>query len=200
MQAKDGCEGLRKAAPFFCSAALAVQAGAVSRVFHNRGDRPVRDCLKRLCSKCSMEYYRLVDTDNDRAIELLNRIVDLGTAFQAKLSGLGSDLGLSVSQSAVLTDIAGHPQSTLQEVADRLGMPKSTVSRVVDELVGLDMANREIPADNRRVVYLSLPKRQESHCLKGTLDTFFPAAKGKLPPKEYRNSLAALDYLISLMK
>ena len=135
-----------------------------------------------------------------RALVLLDKLMEVQVAFHTNSEEKARELGLTVAQSAVAQDLAGHPESNLHEVCGRLGWPKSSVSRLVDELVQKGLATRTIPEDNRRAVLLSVSPEVRANCQAGAVPTFFPGAVGNLTSDDEKLIGTALDRLLSLMK
>jgi DNA-binding MarR family transcriptional regulator len=107
--------------------------------------------------------------------------------------------GLSVAQAIVAQDLAEHPASTLQEVCRRLEWPKSSVSRLVDDLVHLNLAIREVPAENRRTVMLSVQASWQQDCRSDALEIFFPSAHGHLSAEDVDRLAQPLDTILKLL-
>lgn len=63
---------------------------------------------------------------------------------------------LNTNQARAILVIASHKEMTLKELCEYTGQPKSTASRIVDGLVEQEMVERVIPAENRRIVLLTI--------------------------------------------
>lgn len=56
-----------------------------------------------------------------------------------------------------IIELVGKNKScNMKDIIENLGLPSSTATRQVDKLVKLNLIKREIPAENRRMVILSL--------------------------------------------
>ncbi len=62
----------------------------------------------------------------------------------------------SRSEIAILDTLGAEGSTTMGLLAARVRMPLSTVTRVVDRLVGRKLVLRERPAENRRIVRVTL--------------------------------------------
>jgi len=140
-----------------------------------------------------------MDEDRRRAQELLNRLLAVQAAFQANLGRMAVKHGLSVAQATVAQDLSEHPLSTLQDVCRRLGWPKSSVSRLVDDLVHQGLAIREIPAENRRTVKLSVHSSWQQDCRDDALEIFFPGAHGSLTAEDFDRLDQTLTTVLELL-
>jgi len=140
-----------------------------------------------------------MSSGNLLAQELIERILEVRAALQANFARKAEKLGLTVAQATVAQDLASHPESSLLDVCTRLGWPKSTVSRLVDELVGRNLATREVPEANRRTVVLSLDPKLRKSCLANALRSYFPGAAGSLDPAEAARIQAALGRLLVML-
>lgn len=94
-------------------------------------------------------------------LEVMNQVQ---RALRDRLEQVAATLGLTLAQVSILFDLTDHPDSSLQDVCLRLNQPKSSVSRLVDELVHLNLVERQIPADNRRSVLLNLVRDAQGGC------------------------------------
>ena len=64
--------------------------------------------------------------------------------------------GLSRVETSVIMNLYYRDNLTLTELSESQGIPKSSMSRVVDEMVNKGFIDRKIPANNRRIVQLSI--------------------------------------------
>ena len=142
---------------------------------------------------------KAMESDRRHAQDLLNRLLEVQAAFQANLARMAEKHGLSVAQAMVAGDVSEHPLSTLQDVCRRLGWPKSSVSRLVDDLVGLGLVIREIPAENRRTVRLSVHSAWQQDCRNDALEIFFPGSHGRLTDEEFGRIDQTLSTLLELL-
>src|SRR5690349_9589258 len=98
------------------------------------------------------------------ARQLLGKVFELQKAVHESTARKAEKYGLTIAQSSVVEDLITHPDSSLNEVCVRVGLPKSSVSRLVDDLVQAGFVKREIPADNRRTVLLSIADDKKEDC------------------------------------
>lgn len=64
--------------------------------------------------------------------------------------------GVSLTQCHALLEIENKSKISVSELAHNMQLDKSTVSRTVDGLVRMDMVDRVIPDENRRMAILNL--------------------------------------------
>jgi DNA-binding MarR family transcriptional regulator len=91
--------------------------------------------------------------DTERIIELFREIQK---AFREHFIEQSRQYGLTSPQLHVIMNLKNNPGSTLGELSENLCLSQSTVSGIVNRLVAQEIICREIPADNRRTVKLSL--------------------------------------------
>jgi len=64
--------------------------------------------------------------------------------------------GISLAQCITLLEIEKNSEISVSDLAKNLSLDKSTVSRTVDGLVNINMVNRVIPKENRRMALINL--------------------------------------------
>jgi len=64
--------------------------------------------------------------------------------------------GISLAQCITLLEIEKNSEISVSDLAKNLSLDKSTVSRTVDGLVNINMVNRVIPKENRRLALINL--------------------------------------------
>ena len=73
--------------------------------------------------------------------------------------------GVTLSQCHALLELQLHRKSiSLNELSEKLYLDKSTVSRTVDSLVRKGTVHRDVPAENRRKVTISLTEKGRDIC------------------------------------
>ncbi len=72
--------------------------------------------------------------------------------------------GVSLSQCHTLLEIENNNKISVSELAQNMQLDKSTVSRTVDGLVKMDMVDRVIPIENRRMALLNLTDEGKKVC------------------------------------
>lgn len=72
--------------------------------------------------------------------------------------------GISLAQCHTLLEIEQHGELSVSGLASNLCLDKSTVSRTVDGLVSMQMANRTIPEENRRLALIGLTESGKQVC------------------------------------
>lgn len=83
--------------------------------------------------------------------------------------------GVTLAQCHTLLEIESKGKESLTELAKTLGLDKSTISRTVDGLVNVGLADRTIPAENRRMATIQLTEAGKNICnsINSTNDKYF---------------------------
>ena len=72
--------------------------------------------------------------------------------------------GISLAQCHTLLEIEKNHEISVSDLAKNLSLDKSTVSRTVDGLVNINMVNRVIPKENRRLALINLTGSGKQIC------------------------------------
>jgi DNA-binding MarR family transcriptional regulator len=72
--------------------------------------------------------------------------------------------GVSLVQCHTVLELERQGKTNLKELSSSLDLDKSTVSRTIDQLVNEGLVSREIDANNRRFVLLSLSEKGKDAC------------------------------------
>ncbi|MEA3462014.1 MAG: MarR family transcriptional regulator [Bacteroidota bacterium] len=82
--------------------------------------------------------------------------------------------GISVAQCHTLLEIEKNSEISISDLAKTLSLDKSTVSRTVDGLVNINMVNRVIPKENRRLAIIKLKDSGKELCssINNTYDSY----------------------------
>jgi len=72
--------------------------------------------------------------------------------------------GISLAQCLTLIEIEKNMEISVTDLARNLSLDKSTVSRTVDGLVNINMVNRVVPKENRRLALINLTASGEQIC------------------------------------
>lgn len=64
--------------------------------------------------------------------------------------------GISLAQCHTLLEVEKNSEISISDLAKKLSLDKSTVSRTVDGLVNINLVNRAIPKENRRLALIQL--------------------------------------------
>ncbi|MCM3571078.1 MarR family winged helix-turn-helix transcriptional regulator [Neobacillus mesonae] len=103
--------------------------------------------------------------------------------FTAKLTKKNAEsFGLSLQQLSILNTLFAFPQSTQQELVERLVSSKSTISIGIDKLVKMGLVERKFSAEDRREVKLQLTVKGEEVSRKSSKNAI-----------SYRTMLSALE-------
>jgi DNA-binding MarR family transcriptional regulator len=72
--------------------------------------------------------------------------------------------GISLPQCLTLLEIERNREISVSDLAYKLSLDKSTVSRTVDGLVNINLVNRVIPRENRRLAIIKLTNSGKQVC------------------------------------
>jgi DNA-binding MarR family transcriptional regulator len=72
--------------------------------------------------------------------------------------------GISLAQCHTLLEIEKNNEISVSDLAKNLTLDKSTVSRTVDGLVNINMVDRVIPRENRRMALINLTDSGKQVC------------------------------------
>ena len=134
--------------------------------------------------------------DTERIIVLFREIQK---AFREHFIEQSRRYGLTSPQLHVIMNLKNNPGSTLGELSDNLCLSQSTVSGIVNRLVGQKIIRREIPADNRRTVKLSLaPEFDRTNDLLKLKKQYFSDIMQNATPGDIATIIAGLERFHSL--
>lgn len=109
--------------------------------------------------------------------------------------------GFTGPQVGLIIGLHKNPYLTLKEMSECLGLSKSTVSGMVDRLVRQGVVIREIPADNRRIVRLSLsPNFQKNNVLKELTNKYINDSLKDASEEDLNKIITGLETLYRLIK
>lgn len=109
--------------------------------------------------------------------------------------------GFTGAQFALIVELYKNPFKTLNEMSECLGLTKSTVSGMVDRLVGQGVVIREIPANNRRTVQLSIsPEFPKNNGFKELMSQYMTDTIKGASEEEIQKIISGLEILYSLIK
>jgi len=72
--------------------------------------------------------------------------------------------GISLAQCHTLLEVEKNSEISISDLAKKLSLDKSTVSRTVDGLVNINLVNRAIPKENRRLALIRLTGSGKDLC------------------------------------
>lgn len=99
------------------------------------------------------------DLDIKEAGEIVQSFMMISKDLTSYTKLNAESLGLTIQQMGVLNTIYVSPFITLKEITEKISMPKSTASITVDELVNLELIEREISKEDRRKVNLVVTEK-----------------------------------------
>jgi DNA-binding MarR family transcriptional regulator len=110
--------------------------------------------------------------------------------------------GVTLPQCHVVLEVEELSQTSIGELAQKLGLDKSTLSRTVDTLVKRgDMKRREDPED-RRYAMIGLTSKGQGICegINTENDRFYQQVFDRLPEGEGEQFLSLFQKFVSAMK
>lgn len=131
----------------------------------------------------------------------INGLVAVYGMIRSSLDYFSQKYDLSITEMGIVFDIFSQGAMTVTELSVQHGIPKSTISRLVDILVKRSILNREQPADNRRIVRISITEefRAEMDQLKD--DTAFQnIMERNLPREKGKQAIQKLGELLDILK
>jgi len=109
--------------------------------------------------------------------------------------------GISLAQCITLLEIEKNSEISVSDLARNLSLDKSTVSRTVDGLVNINMVNRVIPEENRRMALINLTGsgRQVCSSINYTNDSYIREVLNDFTEEEREEFLSLFKKLSSNM-
>jgi DNA-binding MarR family transcriptional regulator len=142
-------------------------------------------------SKMNEDFLRLFK-DNLRRIENL-----LGW----ELGHQTECCGVSLTQRLVLLELGKKEKTSLVELAQGLGLDASTLSRSINGLVTIGLVRREIDAQDRRYISLTLTEqgREVRDRIERISDAYFRKAFSLIPKSRHQNILESVSLLTAAL-
>lgn len=124
--------------------------------------------------------------------------------FTAKLTKKNAEgFGLSLQQLSILNTLLAFPESTQQELAERLVSSKSTISIGIDKLVHMGLVERKFSTEDRREVKLKLTVKGEEVSKKSSKNAIsykaMLSALEKLPEEDIQSLLRIQQELLNCL-
>lgn len=109
--------------------------------------------------------------------------------------------GITLAQCHTLLEIENRGKESLTELANTLGLDKSTISRTVDGLVTVGLADRTIPAENRRMSTIQLTESGKTlcHSINRKSETYFETILSILSDADKKELLRLLEMVTNRM-
>ncbi len=109
--------------------------------------------------------------------------------------------GVTLAQCHTLLEIESKEKESLTELAKTLGLDKSTISRTVDCLVNLGLADRTIPAENRRMSTIQLTEAGKKSCtlINSANDAYFEGILSGFSDSDKKELLRLLEQVVYRM-
>ena len=143
------------------------------------------------------EQQQLWSSPSERVVFLFKSINKI---YRDQLYKKSRQFGLTGPQIGLIMGLHKHPDSTLNEISDRVGLSKSTVSGIVDRLVSHGIVIREIPENNRRIVQLSLsPEWQKNNAIHKLFSQLISDTLRNASEEEMNKIITGLEILHDLI-
>lgn len=143
------------------------------------------------------EQQQLWSSPSERVVFLFKSINKI---YRDQLYKKSRQFGLTGPQIGLIMGLHKHPDSTLNEISDRVGLSKSTVSGIVDRLVSHGIVLREIPENNRRIVQLSLsPEWQKNNAIHKLFSQLISDTLRNASEEEMNKIITGLEILHDLI-
>ena len=105
--------------------------------------------------------------------------------------------GLTVSQRAVIVEVGSKGQTSLVDLAQSLGLDTSTLSRTINGLVNIGLVRREIKAEDRRYITLTLTEQgvDSLRRIEDLSDRYFEGVMASIPADKHKRVVESLCLL-----
>lgn len=110
--------------------------------------------------------------------------------------------GISLAQCHTLLEVEKNSEISVSDLAKKLSLDKSTVSRTVDGLVNINLVNRAIPKENRRLALIQLTGSGKELCssINYTNDSYIKEVFHDFTDEEKAKFLSLFSRLTSNME
>lgn len=109
--------------------------------------------------------------------------------------------GLSTTEFMIMLEIYNNEGISSNELCKRLDLPKSSVSRIVDALVVKGIVLRNIPENNRRILYLSInPEFLSSKAVRDMNKELNEALLKDIGPEKANRIISSLEEIKSIIE
>lgn len=144
------------------------------------------------------ELQDLWSNPSERVVYLFKSIQKI---YRDQIFEKSRQYGFTGPQIGLIIGLHKNPYITLKEMSECLGLSKSTVSGIVDRLVEKGVVTREIPADNRRIVRLSLsPDFQKNNVLNELATKYINDTLINASEEDLEKIITGLEILYRLIK
>ena len=129
-------------------------------------------------------------------LRLLERILGWEFGDQSECCGLTN------SQRTVIIEVGGKGRASLVDLVQSLGLDASTLSRTINGLVNIGLVRREIKAEDRRYITLTLtPQGEETfRRIENLVDGYFRKALGTIPAAKHKGIVESLGLLADALR
>jgi DNA-binding MarR family transcriptional regulator len=109
--------------------------------------------------------------------------------------------GVTLAQCHALLEVESKGKESITELSRTLGLDKSTVSRTVEGLVKMELVDRNIPAENRRMATVQLTSKGKETCnsINNSNDQYFGKVLSTLNDEEKMELIRLLEIVTSRM-
>lgn len=105
--------------------------------------------------------------------------------------------GLTNAQRTVVLEVGGKGRASLVDLVQSLGLDASTLSRTINGLVNIGLVRREIKAEDRRYITLTLTPQGKAtyRRIENLIDGYFGEALGVVPAAKHKGMVEGLSLL-----
>lgn len=109
--------------------------------------------------------------------------------------------GLTVSQRAVIVEVGTKGQTSLVDLAQSLGLDTSTLSRTINGLVNIGLVRREVKAEDRRYITLTLTDQgvDSLRRIEDLSDRYFEEVLASIPADKHKRVVESLGLLAAAL-
>lgn len=129
-------------------------------------------------------------------LRLLERILGWEFGDQSECCGLTN------SQRTVIIEVGGKGRASLVDLVQSLGLDASTLSRTINGLVNIGLVRREIKAEDRRYITLTLTPQGEKtyRRIENLVDGYFREVLGTIPTDKHKGIVESLGLLADALR
>lgn len=110
--------------------------------------------------------------------------------------------GVTLTQSHVIVEIGRAKEMNLNALAELLNLDKSTMSRTIDNLVNENIVLREVHAENRRAVKITLTEKGEGIFkeIESSMEDYYRNLMDLVPEDKKEQVLESLKILATIVR
>jgi DNA-binding MarR family transcriptional regulator len=110
--------------------------------------------------------------------------------------------GVTLAQCHTIVEIGRAQKISLIDLADLLGLDKSTMSRTINNLVNLNLVNRETDSDNRRYISIQLTDKgiEVFRNIEDSMNDYYSKIFNSIASDKRDKVLESLELLVAAIK